>query len=950
VGSTIGTLTGPSAVCLAEISERRATAKEDRKDLVKADPGLKREDADNALYASEARYRRLFETAQDGILILDARTGFILDVNPFLISLLDYSREDFIGKTLWDIGPFRQIQESKAAFRELQQKEYIRYEDLPLETRSGRRVYVEFVSNVYGVNGERVIQCNIRDITARKESERILAAQAIELARQAEDLEYKTMMLQSVLDSMTEGLVVADAQGSIVIWNPAASKMFGLGAANVGIQEWSPHFGIYLPDKVTPFPSEQLPLARAIRGETTSALIFVHNPERIEDIFAEANASPLKDKRGIVNGGVVTFRDVTANNYARETLREYQRVVEGLEEMLLVVDRRYRYVIANRAFLNFCGRPAGQVIGHFVEEVASKDVFALMKEKMDDCFRGNVVRCEMACHSPGSGKRDLSVSYFPIEGATGVDRIACVLQDITLRKLAEGALRRSEERFSKAFRSNPLAITISTKAEGRYLDVNDAFLELLGYSREDVIGHTAADLRFWSEPLDRMEMLRYLNEKQQVTKRHMRYRTAKGEVREAEVWVESIELDGQSCLLKITRDVTEIQQLEAQFRQAQKMEAVGRLAGGVAHDFNNILSIILGYSDLSLDLIEPENPVSRYLAETKRAAKRAALLTQQLLVFSRRQVIFPKNLDLNDVVHRIFDMFLRLVGEDVKIEFRPATLMGSIKADPGQIEQVLMNLVVNARDAMPTGGKIIIETGEAELDEVYVSRHPGSHAGKYVVLVVSDTGCGMDEQTKPQIFEPFFTTKAAGQGTGLGLSTVYGIVKQSAGYILVYSEVGKGTTFKIYFPRLAEKADALDSFREEDEPPRGSETILVVEDDNILREITAKLLQDAGYRVVDAKDAEDALKIVAASPAEIDLLLTDVIMPGSSGVDLAKLAAGGHPKLRLLFMSGYTGDLVGRQGVLLQQDSFLEKPFTKRSLLAKVYSVLHDESATRQSH
>ena len=443
-------------------------------------------------------------------------------------------------------------------------------------------------------------------------------------------------------------------------------------------------------------------------------------------------------------------------------------------------------------------------------------------------------------------------------------------------------------------------------------------------------------------------MLRQLKEEEQVAKHHARYRTADGEIREAEVWAESIELDGQPCVLGITSDVTEIRQLEAQFRQAQKMEAVGRLAAGIAHDFNNIVGIIMGYSDLSLGLIEPENPVNRYLSETKKAAKRAALLTRQLLAFSRKQVVFPRLLDLNDIVHNATNMFLRLVGEDIEIEFRPTTPLGSIQADPGQIEQVLMNLVVNARDAMLTGGKIIIETGEAELDEGYVSWHPGSRAGQHIVLVVSDTGCGMDENIKSQIFEPFFTTKAVGHGTGLGLSTVYGIVKQSEGYILVYSETGKGTTFKIYFPKLREKAEALVLSHEVAEPPRGSETILVVEDDKTLREITVKLLQDGGYRVVEAKDAEDALAIMAASQPEIDLLLTDVIMPDKSGPELARQAKGNHPKLRSMFMSGYSGDLVGRQGVMIEEASFLEKPFTRRSLLVKVYAALHSESARRQ--
>jgi two-component system cell cycle sensor histidine kinase/response regulator CckA len=920
------------------------------------DLALERKPASEALSASEARYRRLFETAQDGILILDAHTGLIIDVNPFLIRLLDYPREDFLGKALWDIGPFKQIQESKAAFRELQAKEYIRYENLPLETRSGRRVNVEFVSNVYEVNEKSVIQCNIRDITARKLAEENFAAQGRELAKQAEELarsrqalEDKTLLLQSVLDSMSEGLVVADEQGKVVIWNPAADKLFGLGAANIGIQEWSHHYGLYLPDNLKPFPSDRLPLARAIQGEASTALMFVRNPEFAEGIFLEAYASPLKDKDGMLKGGVVAFRDVTESKRAEATLREYERVVEGLEEMILVVDRQYRYVIANRAFLNFRGMSVEQVIGQFAAEVVGQDVFvSQIKEKMDECFLGNVVQYEMTYNFPNWGKRDLSVSYFPIECPAGVDRIACVLRDITERRVSEEALRKSEERFSKAFRNNPLAITISTVADGRYLDVNDAFLKLLGYQRQDVIGHTAAELRFWGEPLDRMEMLRQLKEEEQVAKHRTRYRTAKGEIREAEVWAESIELDGQSCVLGITSDVTEIRQLETQFRQAQKMEAVGRLAGGVAHDFNNIVSIIMGYSDLSLSLIEPENPVNRYVSETKKAAKRAALLTQQLLAFSRNQVVFPKILDLNEVIRNTTDMFLRLIGEDIAVEFRPTAPLGSIKADPGQMEQVLMNLVVNARDAMPTGGKIIIETGEAELGEDYVSRHPGSHAGQHIVLMVSDTGCGMNETIKSQIFEPFFTTKAVGHGTGLGLSTVYGIVKQSEGYILVCSETGKGTTFKIYFPKLSEKAEALVLAHEVAEPPRGSETILVVEDDETLREITVKLLQDGGYRVVEAKDAEDALRIMAASQPEIDLLLTDVIMPDTSGPELVRQAKESHPELRSLFMSGYSGDLVGRQGVLIEETSFLEKPFTRRSLLVKVYAALHNESARQQ--
>jgi two-component system cell cycle sensor histidine kinase/response regulator CckA len=791
--------------------------------------------------------------------------------------------------------------------------------------------------------GKKLFTVILRDVTERKQAEE-------ELSRSRQALEDQTRLLQSVLDSMSEGLVAADEQGKFILWNPAAERIVGLGPAHLPPDKWSEHYGVYLPDKVTPFPPEDNPLARAIQGKVSAAVMYLRHHKLTEGVFLEQNASPLRDRNGKVCGGVTAFRDITERMQSEERLREYERVVEDLDDMVVVVDTEYRYVIANRSFLNYRAMEREQVIGHRVNEVLEKQVFdSVVKEKMDECFGGKVIQYELDFTFPKRGERAVFASYFPIEGPTGIDRIVCVLQDITERKRSEEALRKSEERFSKAFRSSPLAVTISTEAEGRYLDVNDSFLQMVKRRRADVIGRTSAELSFWVQPSQRAEMLRQLRETGRVTEFRTQYATSKGEIREAEMSAELIELEGQPCMLAITHDITETLHLEAQFRQAQKMEAVGRLAGGVAHDFNNMLGVILGYSDLALTLIAPGSPVIRHLEQIKKASHRAVGLTRQLLTFSRQQVVYPKNLDLNEVVQNVTSMLQRLVGEDVALTFRPTVPIGSINADPGQIEQVLMNLVVNARDAMPDGGEITIETGHADLDEHYVSQHPGAQTGQHVVLVVSDTGCGMDETIKAKIFEPFFTTKEIGRGTGLGLSTVFGIVKQGGGTIFVYSEPGKGTTFKIYLPRVAAKAEHFLASRDEAEFPGGSETILVVEDDEPLRELAVRMLQDAGYQVLEAGNAEVALDMVKAAAPGIDLLLTDVIMPGKSGAELVELAKTHHPNLRALFMSGYTGDFVARRGGVLPENLFLEKPFTRKSLLRKVYGVLQGESAKRQA-
>ena len=381
---------------------------------------------------------------------------------------------------------------------------------------------------------------------------------------------------------------------------------------------------------------------------------------------------------------------------------------------------------------------------------------------------------------------------------------------------------------------------------------------------------------------------------------------------------------------------------EKQLVQSQKLEAVGRLAGGISHDFNNLLTVILGYSDITLRQLGEDHPLRRNLEEIVKASERAAALTRQLLAFSRKQVMQPKVFDVNTVVTELEKMLRRMIGEDVELRVSLQSDLGNIKADPVQLEQVIMNLVVNARDAMPKGGKLSIETTNVYLDESYARDHVSVEPGHYVMLAISDTGLGMDAETRQHIFEPFFTTKAPGKGTGLGLSMVYGIVRQSGGNIWVYSEEGRGTTFKIYFPRVTETAEEYKRAAATVQVPKGSETILLVEDADWVRKLARQVLEGAGYRVLEANSADAAIRMSEASNngTRIDLLLTDVVMPGMSGNDMSKRVLVKRPHLPVLYMSGYTDDAIVQHGVLEAGINFIQKPFSPDALALKVREVL----------
>jgi two-component system cell cycle sensor histidine kinase/response regulator CckA len=513
-----------------------------------------------------------------------------------------------------------------------------------------------------------------------------------------------------------------------------------------------------------------------------------------------------------------------------------------------------------------------------------------------------------------------------------------IVMDIAEQKEAETRLRLHAAALEAAIHA--IVITDST---GTILWVNQAFTDLTGYGREESIGQNPRILKSGEHDRSFYNNLWSTIQSGHVWRGEVRNRKKDGSAYTEEMTITPfLAPSGEiTHFIAIKQDATEKKNLEAQYRQAQKMEAVGRLAGGVAHDFNNILGVITGYSEISLDLLEPEHAVSKHLRKIKTAADRAASLTKQLLAFSRQQVVYPRTVDLNTIVKKMEDMLQRLVGADVSIRVKGATPLGSIKADVGQLEQVLMNLAMNARDAMANGGQITIETRNVELDDSYRREHEPIQPGPYVMLSVSDSGSGMDETTKARIFEPFYTTKEPGKGTGLGLSTVYGIVKQSGGFIWVYSELGKGTTFKLYFPCVSEIAEALNRSSEYFVPGGGSETILLVEDDEALRELTAVTLRDAGYTVWEASNARTALELGAIHGGSVHLLLSDIVIPETSGVHLFSLLRASAPDLKVILMSGYATETLARHSPIPPDVIFIEKPFTRDSLLSTIRMVLN---------
>jgi two-component system cell cycle sensor histidine kinase/response regulator CckA len=500
------------------------------------------------------------------------------------------------------------------------------------------------------------------------------------------------------------------------------------------------------------------------------------------------------------------------------------------------------------------------------------------------------------------------------------------------------SLRDTEALFDLFMRHTP-ALAFIRDSEGRIVYVNPAYEQFFGASLGELRGKPLTAVVPDDNARELAALYTRVLQQGQPLETTVTFPSPEGVTHEWDFHLFPItDSDGVRFLGGLALDLSHQRSLEAQLRQSHKMEAVGKLAGGVAHDFNNILGVINGYISLVLEDHEVPPTAARFLEEALKAGERAAGLTRQLLTFSRQQVLHTDRMDLNDVLAELGGMLGRLIGEDLDLVVRPAPEPCPILADRGQIEQILMNLVVNARDAMPNGGQITVEAQTTRLDETYVRQHFDLKPGAYVLLAVTDTGCGMDPETRERVFDPFFTTKSAGSGTGLGLSTVHGIVRQSGGDIHVYSEPGIGTSFKIYFP-LAAGADASEA-EAAWVPVRGVETLLLVEDDPVLRNLVRIMLADAGYQVMVSLSSEHAIQLGRSYEGTIDLLLTDVVMPGAGGREVAEAVAAARPGIKTLYMSGYTDDAVVRHGVLTGECNFIQKPFTPAALTRKLRQAL----------
>jgi two-component system cell cycle sensor histidine kinase/response regulator CckA len=748
--------------------------------------------------------------------------------------------------------------------------------------------------------------------------------QAQEALRLVEE-KHRALFAQSL-----EGIVLATQDGRILEANPAACAMFGMTEDELRLARRE--------DLVVLDPGFAERLAERERtGRTIGEMTFIrrdggHFPVEFTSLFllgADGSRSSL-----------LTFRDITERRQVEENYRTlFREMLDGFALHEIICDEQgiqvdYRFLAINPAFERMTGLKAEEIVGRTVLEVLPGTERRWIETYGKVALTGTPVLFED--YHELLGKHFHVTAYQP-----GPHQFATIFVDITERKRAEEALRASEAKTRGILDNIRVGVALISP-EMEVLDLNPLMREW--FPNIDLRQRPICYRAFHDPPretaCDNCPTWKTLHDG--LVHETTTHRLTVGGVHHARLISSPIfDASGEvTAVIEMVEDVTERLALEQQLQQAQKMESVGRLAGGVAHDFNNMLGVILGHAEMALEQTDPAQPVYADLAEIRKAAERSSELTRQLLAFARKQTVAPRVLDLNEAVAGMFKMLERLIGEAIDLDWRPGTDLWPVKVDPSQVGQILTNLCVNARDAIADVGRVAIATRNTTLDPGYCASHAGAVPGEYVELAVSDNGCGIDKETMAKLFEPFFTTKDVGEGTGLGLATVYGIVKQNKGFVEVESEPGEGSTFTVYLPRHAAGAEQIEMEGAPVPAARGRETILLVEDEPAILKLATKMLESKGYTVVAASTPGEAIHLAREHRGEIHLLVTDVVMPEMNGRDLAKNVLSLYPQIRRLFMSGYTSDVIAHQGVLEEGVHFLQKPFSAHDLAAQVRLVL----------
>jgi PAS domain S-box-containing protein len=763
----------------------------------------------------------------------------------------------------------------------------------------------------------------------RQAADALVRSQA-ELHQAVEELRRSEAYFRSLIEHDTDLIVILDAAAVVRYLSPSFKQALGYEPADlVG----SNAFDLVHPDDQS---GAKAALERAIADPGIRPRVeyrFRHQDGTGRHL--ESTATNLLADPGVA-GIVINTRDVTERRQTEDALKLFRALIDSGKDIFEIVDPGTgRMLDVNETGCRELGYSREEFLELSVWDVdpdADRAVFAELSQALTT---SGALMWE-GLHRRKDG------STFPVEVSLQLVRhgrsyVVATARNITDRRRAEAELRLQGAALNAA--ANAIVIT---ERDGRIVWANSAFTALSGYSVEEAVGRNPRDLvksgahdqAFYRSLWDTILAGK-------VWRGEMTNRRKDGSHYPEELTITPVpNAHGEiTHFIAVKTDLTEENRLKAQFLQSQKMEGVGQLAGGIAHDFNNLLTVINGAAAFAATDLKEDNPLQEDLRMIQQAGEQAAALTRQLLAFSRRQIMTLEVVDLNALVANLQSMLQRLIGEDIELVVVPAQGLGSVRADRAQVEQVVLNLAINARDAMPRGGTLTIETRDVELDEAHAARHATVEPGPHVMLTVSDTGVGMDETTRLRIFEPFFTTKEMGRGTGLGLSTVYGIVKQSRGSIWVYSEPGKGTSFKVYFPRI-EAAARKDRPARSPAPVRGTGTILVVEDDAAILRLAHRILGAAGYTVLTARNGGEALLLLERHVGPVDLMLTDVVMPEMGGPELAERLARSHPEMKVLFSSGYTDDTVLRHGVLASTAHFIAKPYSPAGLTHRVREVL----------